>query len=374
MSLEKLFSQKSDLLLHLNDQCLLYGAGNIGLEMIDVLKKVGVNPIAFLDSQKSGFAGDLPIYQLDSISDNFKKYPVIISVFSHPSHCSLQKITERLQSYGFQRIISFESFFCAYHNYFDKTHYWLGCPDYFRLHKNEIISVGNILADNISRELYEKQILFRLTGDAAFLPASSPVEQQYFDPSVYTKQMFHEFWDLGAYTGDTLANASNCGKRFQRVIAFEPDMKNYIRLCQYLEGHKKDYDSMMALPLAVGKDHQTLRFMESAFSNAAVSCEGNSSIPSVALDSAFFGASPDFIKLDIEGSEYSALKGMQNILRKNRPLLAVCIYHCPDDFWKIPLFLNDLLEGYSFHIRCYGEHLFDTVLYAVPESIFPAAK
>ena len=369
LSLEKAFSQKTEPILQLSDKCLLYGAGNIGLEMIDVLKKVGINPIAFLDSQKSGFAGELPIYKLDSVPDDFKKYPVIISVFSCPAHCSLKQNTEQLKSYGFQRVISFESFFCNYSKYFDKTHYWLSCPDYLRLHKNEIISAGNILADNISRELYQKQLLFRLTGDAAFLPASSPVEQQYFDPTVYTQQIFHEFWDLGAYTGDTLANASNCGKRFQRVIAFEPDMKNYIRCCQYLEAHKKDYAWAIALPLAVGEDNQTLRFMESAFPNAAVSCEGNSSIPSIALDSAFFGASPDFIKLDIEGSEYPALKGMQKILLKNRPLLAVCIYHCPDDFWKIPLFLNDLLDNYSYHIRCYGEHLFDTVLYAIPQPV-----
>ena len=43
------------------------------------------------------------------------------------------------------------------------------------------------------------------------------------------------------------------------------------------------------------------------------------------------GATPDFIKMDIEGSELSALKGMQNIIVKNQPLLAISIYHRPED-------------------------------------------
>lgn len=356
-----------DRILKNGKRCLLYGAGNKGVEVLGVLKKIGVEAVAFLDSMRSGPWAGLPVYRPDAIPAELKKYPVIVSVFSHPENCSLTCIVPLLESCGFHDIISYESFYCVYHEYFDEAErYWQSTPDYFRRHEKEILSVSEILADDVSRDLFRRQIRFRLTGEAALLSPPSPVELQYFDPSVYSRRDFREFWDLGAFTGDTLACAAAAGKEFRKVVAFEPDMKNYIRLCRYLDAHRGDYDSATALPLAVGEENETLRFMESASTSSAVSGTGNASIPSVAADSAFVGAAPDFIKMDIEGSEYSALKGMRNILLKNRPLLAVCVYHLPSDIWRIPLFLHDLLENYSWYLRCYSAHLFDTVLYAVP--------
>jgi len=351
-------------------KCLLYGAGNKGMEVLEVLKKIGVEAVAFLDSMRPGPLAGLSVYRPDAIPAELKKYPVIVSVFSNPENCSLTCIIPFLESFGFHDIISYESFYCVYHEYFDEAErYWQSTPDYFRRHEKEIVSASEILADDASRDLFRRQIRFRLTGEAALLSPPSPVELQYFDPSVYSRRTFREFWDLGAFTGDTLACAAAAGKEFRKVVAFEPDMRNYTRLCRYLEAHRGDYDSATALPLAVGEENETLRFMECASTSSAISGTGNASVPSVSPDSAFIGAAPDFIKMDIEGSEYSALKGMRNILLKNRPLLAVCVYHLPEDIWRIPLFLHGLLENYSWYLRCYSAHLFDTVLYAVPRGV-----
>jgi FkbM family methyltransferase len=72
----------------------------------------------------------------------------------------------------------------------------------------------------------------------------------------------------------------------------------------------------------------------------------------------------DFIKMDIEGSELEALRGAEATLRRCRPKLAISIYHRLQDFWEIPLWLNDLDLGYEFHVRHFTIHQGETVLFA----------
>ena len=72
----------------------------------------------------------------------------------------------------------------------------------------------------------------------------------------------------------------------------------------------------------------------------------------------------DFIKLDIEGAELAALTGARETLRRDRPRLAVSIYHRPEDWTTIPRFLDDLGVGYQFSLGHFTVHLEETVLFA----------
>lgn len=72
----------------------------------------------------------------------------------------------------------------------------------------------------------------------------------------------------------------------------------------------------------------------------------------------------DFIKMDIEGSELMALRGGANAIRKWKPSLAISLYHRPEDFFTIPLWLHSLDCGYRFFLDHYSIHHEETVLYA----------
>ena len=72
----------------------------------------------------------------------------------------------------------------------------------------------------------------------------------------------------------------------------------------------------------------------------------------------------DFIKMDIEGSELDALRGAEQVLREQRPRLAISLYHRPQDFFEIPLWLSALDCGYRFYLDHYSMHREETVLYA----------
>ena len=72
-----------------------------------------------------------------------------------------------------------------------------------------------------------------------------------------------------------------------------------------------------------------------------------------------------YIKLDIEGSEISALREASSYLTVQKPLLAVSVYHRPDDLLDAVDILTSF-PGYELYLRCHGESGEDLMLYAVP--------
>ncbi len=71
-----------------------------------------------------------------------------------------------------------------------------------------------------------------------------------------------------------------------------------------------------------------------------------------------------FIKMDIEGAELAALRGAVETLRRDRPRLAISVYHSLDDYVQIPRWIAELNLGYRFYLG--HETIFDaeTILFA----------
>lgn len=86
----------------------------------------------------------------------------------------------------------------------------------------------------------------------------------------------------------------------------------------------------------------------------------------VALDSVPECQDATFIKMDIEGAEYETLRGATRIIKKNRPILAICIYHSDEDMLRIAELIKTNWPEYRLYVR---QHFFlplETVLYAIP--------
>ncbi|WP_316369266.1 FkbM family methyltransferase [Candidatus Thiodiazotropha sp. CDECU1] len=73
----------------------------------------------------------------------------------------------------------------------------------------------------------------------------------------------------------------------------------------------------------------------------------------------------DFIKMDIEGAELSALKGAAKTIRTHKPKLAISVYHKYDDMIEIPRYLHSLCPEYRFYFDYYTIIGTEFVLYAV---------
>lgn len=70
------------------------------------------------------------------------------------------------------------------------------------------------------------------------------------------------------------------------------------------------------------------------------------------------------IKMDIEGSEQAALRGAVNVIKRDKPRLAICIYHTFEDLYEIPFMIKDMVPEYKIYIRHHAYSHCETVVYA----------
>ena len=140
--------------------------------------------------------------------------------------------------------------------------------------------------------------------------------------------------DCGAHIG---LWAKPMTERFKWVHAFEPEME----LARCLRQNLRDCYNATIWPVSVGESFGCLSL--SYFSSASMSTrvrEEAGFTPVIALDA--LGLSPGFVKIDVEGYEVKALRGMRETLKRSRPV--VCIE------WKakhIRRFGDDVSEAES---------------------------
>ncbi len=57
------------------------------------------------------------------------------------------------------------------------------------------------------------------------------------------------------------------------------------------------------------------------------------------------------------------LRGASTFIKKYKPLMAICLYHKPKDFFELPLYIHTLVPDYKMSIRHHTYSDTDTVLY-----------
>lgn len=183
--------------------------------------------------------------------------------------------------------------------------------------------------------------------------------------------------DCGVLDGDTIKGfIKYCNGNYKKIIGFEPQLNSYNNSLENI----KDIKNVELINKGVYSLEGNLSFVNSiigdGISGARIIDENfglpaDVIVPVVCIDKICDNLTDPvtFIKMDIEGSELEALKGAKNTILKDKPKLAICIYHKPEDIIEIPNFLYSLLPEKTFLIRHHnysmqgGDILVETVLY-----------
>lgn len=135
--------------------------------------------------------------------------------------------------------------------------------------------------------------------------------------------------DVGANIGIYTAYFSKLVGPSGRVIAFEPEPKNYNRLCAYVQGLEnvepveaavvaQSGDIELFVSDALNVDHQTYDSGEN---------RSRIGVHAVALDDYFpRGSRIDLIKIDVQGAEAAVLQGAERLLGENRDVRLILEY------------------------------------------------
>lgn len=194
-------------------------------------------------------------------------------------------------------------------------------------------------------------------------------EKQYFEEPIIRleEEVFVDGGCLDLRTSQLLAKLCETnGKSIKKVYAFEPDKDNYKICNKKLSEGRISYDVSL-IQAGLWSENTSLQFdaLGNCSSHISIECNGEMDTINVVKMDSVIKDRVTFIKLDIEGAELEALKGAKDIIVRDKPKLAICIYHKKEDMVEIPYYIKQLVPEYKLYVRHYTNNENETVLYAV---------
>ena len=273
------------------------------------------------------------------------------------------EVKNKLDCLGFQNI----SYLCFYkYSKLDLAEppFMLDFEDDFKNNRAQYEKMYKMLFDVKSKQIFEKVLNFKITFDYNFMEGfTNNHSTQYFDAELIPDIKEISFFDGGGYVGDTCTEVIKNYPDFKKIYLVEPMHEN-IRIAKRELGHFKNIEF---LACGISNKKATLHFNEEK-SFSTIYAKGTQSIEVDTIDN-IVKEKVDFIKLDIEGAEQDAIDGAQETIRKYKPILAICIYHKAQDWYKIPQKVLAIESEYKVYIRHYMEGIFETVMYFIPKKI-----
>jgi FkbM family methyltransferase len=235
---------------------------------------------------------------------------------------------------------------------------------------NEYKKFYSSLCDDISRQVFLKQLQFRIVPHHSLIPSAYALSEkypQYFDEDIFTFSKGEVFADCGGYIGDTAeAFISHVGE-YKRIYIYEPNPKIF----EKCEGAFLLDEDVVPRMVGVGSKAAKVPYRDTyntgsgsfAISNGAGNNDDNDFLEIVTLDEDI-QEPVTFRKMDVECFELEALRGAANHIKNYTPKLAICLYHMVSDFWEIPKLIHSINPNYNYYLRHYHpQHNWEYVLY-----------
>ncbi len=338
---------------HLGYGVLMYGAGNMAMASLKYMKDVtGIMPEFIVDaSPKCTVIDNIPVInvkEFEKMKKNKKYCAVVSNSFFTCNNDEKLAIGNMLSINGIDKIIDIYSDVCA----IIKNNWYV----YLNKNKGFFVENYDLFEDKISKDTYYHFLKAIIEGHE-YQGRTFSEQDKYFaseeDSRLYNHLSNEKWINMGSYRGDTIYHFINNGFDFDKIYAIEGD---------------KD---------VLGTLERNLSFLPNNIRKKIEVVPYYFGLDAKKLDDYFRKEEISLINMDIEGTELEALKSAEKLIQASRPVLAVCVYHRPEDLLKIPNYISSIVNEYAFYLRKYpslrggyydGMYCVNEfVLYAIPK-------
>lgn len=248
--------------------------------------------------------------------------------------------------------------------------------NYYIKNKSVIEKCYNFLEDNKSKILYDSLLRYRYIRNPKLIKDLYEKRSECYLDKVFIDNFKDGLYiDAGSYNADFITTLANKVNIYNSIFyIYEPNKFFYNEIINNLDSKIKykifntalcDKDSTMEFMQIPSSTSHIIDRKYNAYKN---SIEKNyiSPIRTNKLDSIIKDEVVTGIKIDVEGSEESLIKGAESIIKRDRPILLLSIYHKWDDLFKLQDYLINLNLNYKFYIRHYSLSVAKTILYCIP--------
>ncbi|MBQ7291471.1 MAG: FkbM family methyltransferase [Clostridia bacterium] len=326
---------------------ILYGMGNGADKIISVLNSKGMehaDVFASDDFVRGQFFHGKKVLRLSEVAEKYEDFNILVSFGS-----SLPEVMERIKGIAAKYNLYAPDVPVAGENLFD--------AEFFYNNEEKILRARELLADERSREVYDELIRYKLDGKITHFEKTDRIGGLF---SPVLSGGYEVYCDLGAYTGDTVAEALALYPEIKKVIAFEPSPKTFAKL----EKNTAECAAELTLVNACAwNESGTAIFSDGSGRNstlAGVAAQNGKTLSGAKIKE-IATATPDsymsfqgkalLVKFDVEGAEREAIAGTKNAILNNLSELCVSLYHRSEDIFELPLLIHELLPEHALFIE-----------------------
>ena len=355
------------------DAIVLFGAGRLGRRTLQGLRRVGRTALAFADNAEQLWGSTIdgvPVLSPAEAAARFgKSATFVVTIWRAGGTHRYEQSRRQLAGLDCTHVVPMMVLGWKYPDEM-LPHYCLDLPHGVLDDASSVRQAFELLSDSRSQAEFVAQLRFRLFADLDALPHPDS-EQQYLASGLYSVRDDDVFVDGGAYDGDTLRSVLASRRPFLEYVALEPDAANFGELQRYVGTLPLPVrQRVKVLQIAAYSHRRRMRIDGSGSASAVlISATGPSQpddVECVPLDEICERRRVGFLKLDIEGAEPDAILGARRVLARDRPIVAMCVYHRQNHLWQLPLLVRSLVDDYHYYLRPYNEEGWDLVCYAVP--------
>lgn len=329
--------------------CYVVGRNDQSAELIREFKVLGV--IDDFETESVRWNG-VPVLPASSVPES----AVIVNC---STSISPVLVSQNLMKIGLSRVISFGELVRVSNHRLSWPWFVAQQREHFSSHAAEWEALYTSLADAESRQTLQDVVRYRMTANPEYMRRYQVrLKNQYLED--FMQYSAEVFVDAGGYDGDTTEEFCRRYPDYSKVFLFEPSARNMRAAHKRLEL----YRDIIFLEKGLSDQAGVIGFDGDLGSASSVSGDAAETIPVTTLDEEV--AEPvSFIKMDLEGWEMKALAGCRDHIVRDRPKLAISVYHSASDFIEIPRFILSLDSGYRIYLRHYTQGWSETIMYFV---------
>lgn len=346
---------------------VLYGAGFAGRECKKILDKVAIKVNLFVDDDatKWGKSIDgLEVYSYDQLLTYCKGKEKVNVILTSIYGVQISKKLEKICNIFIYEMYDWYTEVVMPDRFGNEIYGTAAIREY----KKNIQDLKGYLQDEESYQVLLNLYQYMKTGNIQYISEISTEQEQYFIKEVLEYFGNHEISivDAGAYEGELIRAIDELNINVKKWFCFETNAQNYEQLLKNsVENRFKG--KQICVNKGLWNQNMVLHVQgDGTGSKVVTGISTENTVEMVTIDEYFKNICIDLIKMDIEGAEMNALRGGMEVIKRDRPVLAISIYHSIEDYYEIMKMLLHCLEKYKYYIRHHSMVFCETVLYAIP--------